>query len=583
MRAALRTKLACSESLIELTAYRGVAMWWWADLEFEDFVNRTLNRGSEVQSKRSEYKTLEICGKAKALLVGSAHGITSRLMRSGLTVAGISILARVLVRVCRGKNALPNGSGRFPKIVFTSEDVEWRAVRDEKTGCLRKSDVFFDSVMRQLVGKGECVGVYPLLGRATFSNLTDGLRVFLDKLMNWYVRHRPFEFYWSPCASKAEKDAQRHFRRVWHRLVCDPKFKEVCDRAAKDIDPSVVSVLQYHFLVTFPLAVRYVQMAKQMIDKENPDLILLEEEYGAPFERALVVAAKERGVPTLGVQHGDIHPYHPGYLRMKGDISPDGDSVAPYRPIPDKTAVYGPYHEELLTNTAGYPPGSVVVTGQPRYDRLRYAERIYSREEFVSRHGIKPNNKIVLWATQCHAFSMQENAELLGCVLDAMSKISSTELIIKQHPGESEIHTRLIKTYMSRYKADALLTPKNSDVYEQLHACDLLITTYSTTATEAVALEKPVIILKLGLRAESIDYVAEGVAIEISDESQLQPTIERLLKDDSLLSKNRGRFIEKYLYRMDGKATERVINLISEMLANSDSHHGPKRPAVQRT
>ena len=580
VRAALRAKLACSKSMIELTAYRGVAMWWWADLQFEDFVNRILKRRSEAQSKRPQFKLLQICRKLEALATDFLRGVRSRVMRSGLAVLFVSIVVRVPMGVRRRKRVLPIGSDRFSKILFTSENVEWRPIRDENTGRLRKSDAFFDSIMRRLADKDECIGVYPLLRRNTLSNLIVSLRIFLDKLGNWYVQHRPFELYWSPYVVKAEKDAQRHFKGVWSDLRRDPEFRYFCDRVRKDIGPSAVSMLQHHFLVTFPLAVRYVEMAKQMIDREDPDLILLEEEYGAPFERALVVAAKERGVPTLGVQHGDISPYHVGYVHMNGDISPDSSARAPYCPIPDRTAVYGPYHEQLLTRIAGYPAGSVVVTGQPRYDRLHNVDRIYSKEGFMSRHGIKPNNKIVLWTTQCHAFTMRENEELLTTVFDAMCKISNARLVIKQHPGEKEIHTRLIKTYASRYGMDASLVPKNSDTYEQLHACDLLVTTHSTTAMEAVAVQKPVVILKLGLRPESTDYVAEGVAIQVADRSQLRPTIERLLEDDSMLSKNRSKFIGKYLYRMDGKSTQRMIDLISKMLDESHSPHDLKKAVI---
>ena len=46
-------------------------------------------------------------------------------------------------------------------------------------------------------------------------------------------------------------------------------------------------------------------------------------------------------------------------------------------------------------------------------------------------------------------------------------------------------------------------------------------------------------------------------------------TIEKLLKDDSELAKNRAKYIEKHLYKVDGKATERVVRLIEEMIEKS--------------
>ncbi|HJH26921.1 MAG TPA: hypothetical protein C5S37_09180 [Methanophagales archaeon] len=123
-----------------------------------------------------------------------------------------------------------------------------------------------------------------------------------------------------------------------------------------------------------------------------------------------------------------------------------------------------------------------------------------------------------------------------------------------------------MEKYLNSYNIDAVLTPKESDTYEQLFVCDLMITRHSTTAMEAVALNKPIIILNLSGEPDPVEYVKEGVALGVYKEGDLKPTIEKLLKDDSELAKNRKKYIETYLYKIDGKATERVVNLIEEML-----------------
>jgi hypothetical protein len=83
---------------------------------------------------------------------------------------------------------------------------------------------------------------------------------------------------------------------------------------------------------------------------------------------------------------------------------------------------------------------------------------------------------------------------------------------------------------------------------------------------EAVALNKPVIVLNLSGEPDIVDYVEQGVALGVYREEDLKPSIEKLLKDDSELAKNRGAYIEKYLYKIDGKATERVLKLIEEII-----------------
>jgi len=208
----------------------------------------------------------------------------------------------------------------------------------------------------------------------------------------------------------------------------------------------------------------------------------------------------------------------------------------------------------------------VVVTGQPRYDVLFNPHEHYSKEDFMRRYGITPGNKIVLWATQTHGLSQEENVKNLKAICEAMKGLKGIILAVKQHPAESEAHTDLIKKYMEHCGIDAILTPKNSDTYEQLFVCDLMITRHSTTAVEALALKKPVIILNLSGEPDPVDYVREGVAAGVYYERDLKETIERLLEDDQELMKNRDSYLDRHLFKIDGKATDRVVDLIIQMI-----------------
>jgi hypothetical protein len=63
--------------------------------------------------------------------------------------------------------------------------------------------------------------------------------------------------------------------------------------------------------------------------------------------------------------------------------------------------------------------------------------------------------------------------------------------------------------------------------------------------------------------------VNDGVAIGVYDKDQLVPAIRMLLTDDSVLAIHRDTYIKKYLYKIDGKATERVVGVIQEMQRNN--------------
>ena len=531
-----KTEIKEGKSLIELTTYKGITMWWFAYFGFYYFIRRILNDDFDSKQRRNRfpvvvYRTIELFFDLMKL-----------------------ILARFFMYLYgRDKKKNQGNKNKVPKILFTAQDIEWRVIRDCETNSVKKSDAFFDSIIKKLEGadKYKVVGIYPL------NPSTLGLKIFIDKLKNWYILYRPFNIYWSLDVWKKEKEAFKHFKGIWGSLKDDESFKELCSYNGKSIYKEMRKEFENYFFLLFPRAVKYIEIAKRMIEEEKPELILIQNEYG-DFERALVVGSRLKRVLTLTVQHGIITPTHYGYIfdkEEKGKIT-----------LPDKTCVFGQYHYDLLTKNSIYGPDQVVVTGQPRYDVLFYADKIYSKERFFTEYKINPAHKIVLWTTQCHGLSEEENNKNFKAVFKTMQNLKDTTLIIKQHPGEREEDTKMIEEFLSKYEISAVVTPKSSDTYEQLFVCDLMITRHSTTAMEAVALNKPVVILNLSGEPDIVEYVQDGVALGVYKEENLKLSIEKLLKDDSELAKSRAKYIEKYLYKIDGKATERVVKLIEEMI-----------------
>jgi hypothetical protein len=153
------------------------------------------------------------------------------LLRSVIFDFALVELLEAVLRLSERENRSRPDLIRRRKILFTSENIEWRPIRDEETGHTKKSDAFFDSILRRLADRYECVGVYPVLHIYSLRYLLGSVRIVIDKSQSWYVRHRPFELYWSLEARKAENDARRYFKGVSSRLLSDAKFREFCTRA----------------------------------------------------------------------------------------------------------------------------------------------------------------------------------------------------------------------------------------------------------------------------------------------------------------------------------------------------------------
>jgi len=539
-----KTKIKDGDSLIELTIYEDIAMWWFVDIDFCIYINQLV----------------ECMGHKKAQI--GNRSLISNLKKSSFLYLVHELFASSLC----GLNIKLYGSKTSherDRVLVTTQNRQWNIIQDSYTKELKKGDAFFDSVISLLreSDENEIITTYPL----GYSIL--GIKVIIDKRKTQKdIIHKPFDAYWSLDVWKKRRKAKKDFSNRWNYIKNDENFKKLLHY--KDVKFDLIeNRLAYYFTTVFGIMVEYIEMAKRMIEEEKPDLILILNEYGR-FERALVIAGTLRSVPVLAVQHGVIHPTHEGYIHAHDEISPEGSVKAPYCPIPDITAVYGTYHKDLLTKVSAYPEDSVVVTGQPRYDTLYHADKIYDKEKKIREYNTNLEHKIILWTTQCHGLSDEENIKNFKVIFETMQNLKDRTLIIKQHPGEGKRYTKMIRNYLEKYKANAIITPKDSDTYELLFVCDLMITRHSTTAMEAVALNKPVVILNLSGEPDPVEYVMEGVALGVYSEEDLRPAIEKLLKDDSELARNRAKYIEKYLYKIDGKATERVVDLIGEMIAN---------------
>lgn len=211
----------------------------------------------------------------------------------------------------------------------------------------------------------------------------------------------------------------------------------------------------------------------------------------------------------------------------------------------------------------------VVVTGQPRYDILARRSEMYDRLKMMRNLGLNTDKKLILWATQTHALPYEENVENIDAVHDTMSSLEEVQLAIKLHPAENQI----APLYTGNDSWTPLILGKDWDINALVFACDLLITKDSTTAQEAVLLDKPVIILNLSGEQDRVHYVQEGVAIGVYEPAALAHAIKRSLNDTQFLEElkiNREKYIRKYLFKNDGKATERIIDLLDSLHERSN-------------
>ena len=457
---------------------------------------------------------LDLCDKVRKYIATNTKTNQKRNIKSFVPTFLIRfyILAKVVVHFLFGKvsELLCDTTSNSTDVLFMTYHRLW----NDTTNPLlkhKKADSMIGDVLMDLKDHN-----FTTLSFSYDTSSFIGIKTMFEQMLITKGLWKPIETYLTLGVIKTTYSRCKIYDNEWGKLRNNPDFI----RSIQYNGSALFDILKHDFDALFKYrvfsAILYIELVKRAIESTNPKAIVIICEY-CMFGRASVIAGKTKGVPTLAIQHGIITPTHPGCIFNEEDK----DKII----LPDITCVYGQYHYDLLTKGSIYEPDQVIVTGQPRYDILYNVDKTYSKKRFLEKYGINPEHKIVLWTTQSHGMSDEENAENLVAMFKAIQNLKNTTLILKQHPGERKKDTKQIKQYLNAYKINALLMDKKSNTYEQIFVCDLMINKNSTTAVEAVALNKPVIVLNLGGAPDVVDYVEMGVASGVYRGEDLKPAM----------------------------------------------------------
>lgn len=350
-----------------------------------------------------------------------------------------------------------------------------------------------------------------------------------------------------------------------------------------------------------------------IIKGEKPDIVMAS--FGPPVSKALILAANHVGVPCLQVDDGitsdysalrtvplwqsflkimrwiiqaamrrkNPKPYFSFLITLMAVSSPWqflGKATAGILkltyPLPSyveglNMAVLSPFAKEAYISM-GVPAEKIFITGQPRFDLIWQKE--FHRERILKELGIPENKGIIVLATQPllgFLWKEKDRERLIETVVRAMDKYPEEKLVVKLHPNES------LKDYqelLTRTKCNnKVVICQNIDLYELLHACDLLMTVHSTVALEAMLLNKPVICLDFsGRNIFQSFYTESGAATRVRREEELVQAIQEALYNPQARDEqeqNRQRFISKHVYKPDGQASKRVAELIIQLIESA--------------
>lgn len=517
---ALVRGLQNNPAFLETVSYNGISFWEMVELETWGFFAETMKDAALVQSiLDTEKPALAIILDSKTVIgaackfFGEKKGIKTRGI---VSIGDIVRFLPVLHKQKKSTSApvLPDQKIHRRKILVPTD--LFRDKNDIKPWILEmKND---NEIMVVGIAKGWEKNYHEM--GINYRFLWD----YIDKQTAVTINHRI-----------------KSLPTRWRRLKTMAEIKESIRYHGISFWNFLEPRIAYLFLFRFAELIEYAETFTRIIEVEKPDIIVTTGDRN-DFVKIICSIGRKMGIPTLIVQHGvvDDHPvYGPIYA--------------------DKMAVTGEAMKNALIKR-GVSAEQLVITGQPRYDKL--LKMTFNRGKTCRELGISEKKNLIVLTTQ--PVSNEENYQLLSAVSEAMKGFPDTELVIKLHPDEN---LKWYQQVINSLNCKAVIV-RDIDIFELLNACDMMMTLFSTTALEAMILDKPVITINLMNMPDRIPYAKSGAAIGVYREEDLAPAIKRAMYDEETRKKletGRKKFVYEQAYLVDGKASSRVADLIKIM------------------
>ncbi len=270
-----------------------------------------------------------------------------------------------------------------------------------------------------------------------------------------------------------------------------------------------------------------------------------------PVGRMLGRLALERGTPLIQVQHGIVarHPKHAW-------------------PHPGTVCVWGS-QTKLLLESLGWSSAQIRVCGAPGLDALG---RLEKRQRARSQ-----GKKLVLY-TPVSGNSLTPAADVeaaTSALYAALSRRQDIELIVKPHPVD-RLH--IPQRMLASFPALRASVVTDGDLHRLMLDADVVATMWSTTALEAVLLERPVVVIAAG--ADDPLPIAEyGAALKAGDVGAIGAALESLFdaQKAAALAAARARFVAAFASGNDGRAAERTAEVVLDVTRRG----GPRRTSAE--
>ena len=308
---------------------------------------------------------------------------------------------------------------------------------------------------------------------------------------------------------------------------------------------------------SLPIARLYVAAAARALDELAPQAVVIASDRRFA-ERALALAARARGIPTLLFWGASI---------LARDRTNEFD-------VTDRVLVMGDHVAAALADQ-GVPRARIAVVGDPRSNAASLVPRPELRREIAERFRLDPGRPLVILVSKYVSvlFSAEEKAALYRTVREAVRRAGGPNLVVKVHPNED---LALLRRQVQEWGWPEATLTQDYDIHRLFRAADAAVMVTSMAGIEAMAMGCPVIAVQTPGKDFEGEYMPHYVTeqaverVDIGAPAAVAAALTRLLEQPqaraALVARGRS-FAARYLHPVDGRLADRIRDLVREVTA----------------
>jgi len=304
---------------------------------------------------------------------------------------------------------------------------------------------------------------------------------------------------------------------------------------------------RFYFTQCYSTAME-VLATKRMLDIVQPSLIVMGLD-SQPGQRAKVLLARQRNIPTLSLIHSGI-------------VSNNWIDFAS-----DKIAVWGEAHKKQLLNI-GKRQAQIEIVGS----RLSEEALAIKKSELLQGKEVRRNQIVITTAAGASSLyrTYREDVKAIFELNQLASQMSEYMWGLKAHPRYDNYD--VYESCLTGSQGLKLLD-KNEPLHNILPSCCLfvLLNAQTTAFIEALMFDCPSIFVTSGFICRKGSLFDNDLILRVDKLEELKPTIEKILYDSAFRAKlieRQRKFLKDFIGEMDGQAIERTVTLIRKMLTN---------------